>query len=248
MESNRFSALKLVHVWRIAAVLFVTAAVSSCSNCGSDPDGIREGANVLALKRQWSDSLSCGPDCADWYRTQVASSGTFAVDIDSTASAKSPPSFSVELWSQDGRRLDSKLGTPGGAVQVRAPVSAGWVYTAVKVSKGDLGYSVRARLLTARAPSPPSPPPSPPRVRYKDVTASVIELEGHGEGRKVLIDKGTDAGLRSGQRGRLVDGGRTLAEIEIVEVFAEGSRARLLGKIGGVVSGSTRAVIQVPVR
>ena len=248
MESNRFSALKLEHAWKVAAVLFVTAAVSSCSNCGNDPDGIRDGANVLALQRQWSDSLSCGPDCADWYRTQVSSSGTFAVDIDSTASAKSPSSFTVELWSQDGRRIDSKLGTPGRALQVRAPVTAGWVYTAVKVSKGDLGYTIRARLLKAKAQPRPAPVPQAPRVQYRSVTASVIELEGHGQGRKVLIDKGTDAGLRSGQKGRLVDGGRTLVEIEIVEVFAEGSRARLLGKLGGVVSGSTRAVIQVPVR
>lgn len=235
-------------VWKVGAVFLVTLVVSSCSTCVKDPDGIRDGANALALQRQWSDSLSCGADCADWYRTSVPSSGTFALIVDSTASAKSPPSFAVELWSQDGRRLDSKLGTPGSGVQVRAPVSAGTVYTVVKLSKGDVAYTIRARLLAAKADPPPQTTPRPPPVRYRTVSASVIELEGRGQGQKVLIDKGTNDGLQRGQRGRLVDGGRTLAEVEIVEVFAEGSRARLLGKLGGVVSGNTRAEIQVRVR
>lgn len=241
MEQGRF--------WKFAAVTLATLLFSSCSTCVKDPDGVRDGANPLALKRQWSDGLSCGGDCADWYRTELTRAGTFAVDVDSTASARSPSSFTVELWSPDGRRLDSKLGTPGRAVQVRAPVRAGTVYSVVRVAEGDLGYTIRARLLTARAAPEPTPaPPPPPQVRYRKVTASVIELEGRGEGQRVLIDKGTGDGLQRGQRGRLVDGGRTLAEIEVVEVFAEGSRARLLGRLEGVVSGSTRAEIQVRVK
>ena len=236
-------------IWKIGAVIVATLLVSSCAGCPQDPDGTREGANPLALNRQWSDSLSCGADCADWYRVEVPSSGTVAVDVESTASSKSPSSYTVELWSGDGRRLDSKLGNPGRAVQVRAPVPAGTAYTVVRLTQGDLGYTIRARLLRAREPAPaPREPAPPPPPRTRDVTGSVIEVEGHGASQKVLIDKGKPDGIQVGQRGRLVDGGRKIADIEIIQVFPDGSRARMLGKPSGVIKGSTRAVVKVPVR
>jgi hypothetical protein len=81
------------------------------------------------------------------------------------------------------------------------------------------------------------------------VSARIIELEGHaGSEQRVLVDKGSDSGVRAGARGRLVDGGRTLAEIEVIQVFPEGSRARVLGGMQGAVSAETRAEIQVPAR
>jgi hypothetical protein len=52
--------------------------------------------------------------------------------------------------------------------------------------------------------------------------------------------------MRAGLRGRLVDGGRELARIEIEEVFAEGSRARIRGTLQGPVTPSTLAEIEVP--
>ncbi len=108
-----------------------------------------------------------------------------------------------------------------------------------------MNYESRASMLR---PPRPEKRVEPPQPVYRTISARIIETEGRSErDQRVLIDQGKTAGLRRGQKGRLVDKGRTLAELEIIEVFAEGSRAQVIGRMKGVVSGETRAEIQVPV-
>jgi hypothetical protein len=233
----------------IAALLFAALASSHCSTCEKDTDGVPEGATLLPLDRTWPNSLDCGRDCVDWYRTPLDGSGTLEVRVEPRAAAGPPPRFHVELYRGDLSALGSAIGDPGGAARVQARVAAGSALTRVRVEGGAMGYEIHARLLRpASAPRPP-PPPAPPQPRFQTVSARIIELEGHaGSEQRVLVDKGSDSGVRAGARGRLVDGGRTLAEIEVIQVFPEGSRARVLGGMQGAVSAETRAEIQVPAR
>jgi hypothetical protein len=233
----------------IAALLLAALASSHCSTCEKDTDGVPEGATLLPLDRTWPNSLDCGRDCVDWYKTPVDGSGTLEVRVDPRPGAGPPPRFHVELYRADLSALGSAIGDPGAAAGVRTRVAAGSTFTRVRVEGGAMGYEIHARLLRPSSSAPPPRPPAPPPPRFQTVTARVIELEGRaGSEQRVLVDKGSNSGVRAGARGKLVDAGRTLAEIEVIEVFADGSRARLLGPMHGVVSAETQAEIQVPAR
>lgn len=234
----------------VVALLFAALLSSNCKNCEGDPDSRPEGATLLPLDRTWPNSLDCGRDCVDWYRTQVDGSGTLDVTVDSRTASGPPPRFYVELYGSDMRALGSAIGDPGGTARVRARVGPGAYLTRVRVDGGAMGYEIRARLLrpVVRKTEPEKKQQQRP-APTRQVNARVIEVEGHaGSDQRVLIDQGGNAGVRPGSRGRLVDAGRTLAEIEVIEVFPEGSRARVLGRMQGVVSSETRAEIQVPAR
>jgi len=110
-----------------------------------------------------------------------------------------------------------------------------------------------------RAPAPPptsapsspptSPPTSPPVPTARPVlvsggvVAEVLDVEERAGTSFVLLDAGAPHKVAVGMRGVLLDGDRTLAEIEVVEVFADGSRARVLGEIMGSIGIDTKARI-----
>ena len=76
----------------------------------------------------------------------------------------------------------------------------------------------------------------------------VLEVEAaSGRPRFVIIDGGIKNGLQRGFRGRLVERGRSIAEIEIVEVYDEGSRARIATELADRITPQTAAEIDVPV-
>jgi hypothetical protein len=231
--------------WTIAALLLAALFAGNCSNCARDLDGTPQGANALPLDSDRVDNLNCGHDCTDWYRTTVSGSGTLEVRVTSRPATGTPPRFYLELYRSDMRGLDSRMGEPAGSARVRGQVGPGSYLSRVRVESGAMNYEIRASMLR---PPRPEKRVEPPRPVYRTISARIIEIEGRSErDQRVLIDQGETAGLRRGQKGRLVDKGRTLAELEIVEVFAEGSRARVIGRMKGVVSGETRAEIQVPV-
>jgi hypothetical protein len=73
-----------------------------------------------------------------------------------------------------------------------------------------------------------------------------VEKKGGAAATNVLIDGGRRDALRAGLRGRLVDGQRTLGRVVVVEVFEEGSRARVEGPLSGDITPETVAEIEVP--
>ena len=74
------------------------------------------------------------------------------------------------------------------------------------------------------------------------------EVEGPaGAPTGVLIDAGRSAGVRTGLQGRIVESGRTLAPIELIEVYYGGSRARLLAPPTGRITPASEVQIDVPV-
>ncbi len=62
-----------------------------------------------------------------------------------------------------------------------------------------------------------------------------------------MIDRGRADGLGPGMRGRLIDDGRPIATVEIVDSYEEGSRARIEGALLAPIRPDTRAEIDVPV-
>ena len=84
--------------------------------------------------------------------------------------------------------------------------------------------------------------------RFETSSWMVLEVEAErGRPRFVVIDGGRRNGLHRGFRGRLIERGRSIAEIEVVDVFDEGSRARIATELVGQITPQTAAEIDVPV-
>ena len=95
---------------------------------------------------------------------------------------------------------------------------------------------------------PPGLPVEDSQPRFETTYWMVLEVEAaSGQPRFVVIDGGIKNGLQRGFRGRLIERGRSIAEIEIVEVYDEGSRARIATELADRITPQTAAEIDVPV-
>lgn len=121
-------------------------------------------------------------------------------------------------------------------------------------NRSELRYEVTARVAgeapPARVPTGPTPPPAtaPPGPEEgsavavspvdakRRLTSEVLDVEEDGGVPTfVLIEAGETEGIRPGMKGQLLERGARIAEIEVVEVFPEGSRARIQGEPGAPV-------------
>ena len=94
----------------------------------------------------------------------------------------------------------------------------------------------------------PRPPLEELQPEFEITSWMVLEVEtASGEPGFVVIDGGSKNGLQRGFRGRLIDRGRSIAEIEIVDVYDEGSRARIATELVDRITPQTAAEIDVPV-
>lgn len=90
----------------------------------------------------------------------------------------------------------------------------------------------------------PAPPAPRPPMGKPLLSAEVLDVEQEdGNPAYVLLDAGEPQNLRVGMRGRLHESGRTIGEIEVVEVYRDGSRARLIGGLDGEITIDTAAEI-----
>ena len=212
-----------------------------------------------------------GGDCSDWWQVEVPGRGKLYVEVQNEA-RKDDDGKAEELDPRAGVLV--KLVNGGGADLGRAE-AVGAAHAALKAKaaegryfvliepldpkrKAKLPYTVRvhfeAKLQPVVTPVPPPPPipdpaapPPPPPPRFQTLTTAILELEGPpGRPTAVLLEGGRSAGLRAGLQGRIVDGGRTIAPVEIVEVFEGGSRARIVGPAAGRISPSSEVQIDVP--
>jgi hypothetical protein len=240
------------------AVSFVPVLALSCSTCQPppDPDGVTTGAQPLELGSWHRDALDCEEgDCADWYRFETSEPGTLRVDAVRLEDDRELPEFSVALADGDGVVLEEAKS--GGQTRARLThpkakgqhVPAGRFALAVSTpaeDEGALGYELR---VTFKARPKPKPPPPPPRAEpsFRTMKAVVLEVEARADGGEaVLIDQGSRSGVARGQIGRLLVGGKKVADIEIVDVYPEGSRARIRGALGAAITPNTVAEIDVP--
>jgi hypothetical protein len=251
----------------LCALLAATAlACVLCCAKKVDPDAEPSGATPLPLATWKADSLDCSDgDCADWYRFETPDPGHVSVEVVSVSKEGKPiPTYSVVITDGAAVKLGEATGGTAPITGLEAQLEKPGIYflgISEPPDAGALGYEVRVSF-QAEAPPPPPPPlppkkrehrtaprpaqiPAPPRA--EKVTGSVISTEGAaGKVEAVLIDLGTPKGMKPGMRGRLVDHGRPIANIEIVEVYRGGSRARIDGYLSGSIGPSTAVEVDLP--
>lgn len=243
------------------ALIWIPVLALSCSTCRTppDPDGVATGAQPLELGKWQRDALACEEgDCADWYHFETSEAGVLRIAAVRVEDDRELPEFSLTLADADGGVLSEA--TSGGQTRVRfahpeskdryAP--AGRFTLAVQTppkDEGALGYELRVTFTPKPKPKPVSPP-RPPREeppRFRTVKAVVLEVEARADGGEaVLIDQGSRSGIAAGQRGRLLLGGKKLADLEVVDVYPDGSRAWIRGASGAAITPQTVAEVDVP--
>ncbi len=232
--------------WRLAGC-GVALLVAGCAK-PPDLDAEPGGAQVLALGEPHDDTLDCRHgDCVDWYRIEVPGRGRLVVEVSALASEAPPPGFSAMLADDRGTALDhaESAGQVSVRLEAQAPDRAAYL---VEVERREprppLGYRIEARY---EPPPPPRAPAPPPKPEFEKVRSAVLQVERQdGRVTAVLLESGSGQGMRPGLRGSLVQGGRVIAQIEVIDVFPEGSRARVDGALAAPITASTMAEIDVP--
>jgi hypothetical protein len=229
---------------RGAAGLVALLVCAACAKPPPDLDAQATGAQALALETWHPDSLDCTKrvmDCGDWYAFPVPGEGRVQVDVVKKADDQPTPQFELVLGDASGHELERRGNQGQSRVQIKAAARTPRMTVAVLTpagSKGRMSYEIRARFEPRReAPAP----------RIEHVSAVVLEVEtSPGGGQAVLIDKGRKAGFTPGLRGRLLEGGQKIADIEIVDVYPDGSRAAIRGTLAAPITPSTVAEVDVP--
>jgi hypothetical protein len=94
------------------------------------------------------------------------------------------------------------------------------------------------------AAAPVSTPATQAPARDVLVTAEVLDVEEEGGVASfVLLDAGAPQKVVEDMQGQLREGDRAIGQIVIVEVYADGSRARVVGDLTGAVGIDTVADI-----
>jgi hypothetical protein len=239
--------------WALALV--IAAFLVGCATPARDSDGSPGDAQTLQPGLERRDRLDCQeptpPDCVDWFALEIPREGEIRLEVAATHPEGLAPDYEVTLANHRGdplRRLSNQGRTE---VQMEWSVDPGTYFVAI--GSGPSKTVVQYRLLARYQPLAARDDSQPKReqrreTRFETVSSMVLEVEtGSGRPRFVVIDGGRRSGHRTGFRGRLVEGGRSVAEIEIVDVFEEGSRARIATELAGAITPQTMAEIDIPV-
>ncbi len=254
-------------VRRALALASALALAAACSKPPPpDPDGALPGARSLALDKPADDALACDKrtnDCADWYRVRTKGQGRLTASVsllaepgarreDDDEADKAPlPEFTLELRDKAGELLASAASEGQRSVEAAVDSEPGSLFAVVSSPGGrqTLRYRLRAAFEPAAPPPPALPPPkaeAPPAPRVETRAGSVLEVERGGGEEAVLIDLGAAVGIRSGLRGRLFEADREIGAVVVVDVYPDGSRARVEGALLGPISAKTRVEIEIP--
>ena len=239
----------------VFALVWIPVLALSCSTCQPppDPDGTPAGSRALELGRWQRDELDCGEgDCTDWYHFDTPETGALRISAVRVEDERKLPEFSLVLADGEGKVLAQATSAGQPRVRLAHPkkgefVPAGRFTVAVQTApdgKGALAYELRVTFVAKPKPAAVAPPPAP---SFRIVKAALLEVEDRPNGgHAVLIDQGTRSGLAAGQRGRLLVGGQRVAEIEILDVYPDGSRALVRGSLGAALTPDTVAEVDVP--
>ena len=248
----------------LLALLFVPALAMSCSMCQPppDPDGVRSGSLPLELGTWQRGALDCDAgDCADWYHFETAEEGKLQVDLARVTTKEGDeqqPAFSLVLSDAEGGVLEEVQSGERPRVAIMNPNEKGRYLAAQRFNvtvatpaegEGKLDYELRVVFTPKPRPKPAraAPPPRPAPPKFRTVKGKLLEVEARADGGEaVLIDQGSRAGVEAGQRGRLLVGGRKVAEIQILDVYPDGSRALVRGSLGSALTPDTVAEVDVP--
>lgn len=230
----------------------IALLLAGCAKPLPDPDGTPDSARSLELNVPQSDRLDCKdrkqPDCLDWFVVRVPANAEIDFKVVGNNPRGLTPDFAVIIADHRGEPLQRASNEGSAEVRISWSGAPGAYFVAVSsgASHRVLQYDIVARY--EPPPPPPPPRPEPPRRRFETTSWMVLEIEAEaGQPRFVLIHGGSRNGLRAGFRGRLIERGNKIAEIEVVEVYEEGSRARIATPLVGEITPRTTAEIDVPV-
>jgi hypothetical protein len=229
--------------------LFFVAAVAfalGCKSLPADPDGRPQGARPILLGVAQHDSMKCDEgDCADWYSFELNARTPVVIQLDPDTG----PAWNVEvellLYDAVGNVIATEKTEGRPSLTVKSDLAPGSYYVAVGSATGGnlVPYTLVARESKRPAASGPAAGKKPGSPRFETKRGSVLEISDNG--RAVLLDIGKSQGIRVGLKGRLLSGGAAAGSLEIVEVYPEGSLARLSG--GAKPQADSTAEIDVPV-
>jgi hypothetical protein len=242
----------------VSLVLVLGLVLTACQNgaggrAPEDLDGEPTTAVAVVVGTALGGTLECadetGPDCRDWYRFQPRQPGMLRVVAKSIAPRTegeeggaaveaAGPSRPLQLQLTDGNGTMLAEGEGEEATvhwRIREP---GALLALVTVSPGE--GPIRYELTTKIEDAP----------RTRSIRQTVLEVEAPRDGgaAHVLIDGGLDQSISVGLRGKLLQDGRSIGRIRIVEVFPQGSRATVEGELASPVTPETVAEIELPLR
>src|SRR4029453_12678483 len=200
-----------------------------------------------------ADSLDCkekqGPDCADFFNFQPSAPGILRLSVRSAPreGSSEPPSpsapFELSVIDPSGVVVGHAVAGAEPAVvlvNVREPsvfVASVTLPPGSGAQRYLLSFESQLRSAPVAQPQPgESPLPGLGSAKTRRWTVLEVEKKGGAAATSVLIDGGRRDALRTGLRGRLVDGQRTLGRVVVEEVFEEGSRARVEGPLLGDIT------------
>lgn len=250
----RESAPQRRRFWRRAWAASVVLLWTGCATPAPDPDGEPGSATLLSLNSARRDQLDCRRswvrraffrergDCSDWYRIRLPARGDLFLDAKTPEADAAASPYTLTLNSGRNQRLGEANDVGGGRKRMHWKASAGHYLLAVTAPPRSrlLRYELLARF-------EPEPPPAAPEPRFEQLNSEVLEVEGRpGDPRSVLIGRGERDGIRPGLRGRMMQDGEEIATVEIVDVYPDGSRARIDGTLRAPITPDTRVEIDVP--
>ncbi len=240
-------------------LLFALPLASGCA--GRREAKARAAAPELVLGEVREDFLHCDKGrCSNWYRLVVRQQTGVRLEADSPVDA-ALPDFGLVLKDHDLAAMGEDRIPGKRPRKIAKPLLPGVYFVNIWGLEGDgdlLSYKLvakrdSARKRPARATRKPSrsvpkaapAPPKPPAAKLVESDLLEVERQG-GEPVAVLLEVGTSDGMEPGLQGELVDQGKVIGRIEIVDVYAAGSRARLVGGLSAPITLETTAKIQKP--
>jgi hypothetical protein len=215
-------------------------------SCGAPPLSPDANPTELPMGAVIEGDLHCGEgDCQNWYRVGVAEEAAIRIELRAVAGSEIADAALV-LLDSDGQKL---IRPEQASRYIQLRLAAGSYQLGV-VALGNrerpLRYAVAAEQLASpssdaghsitRMPTDSGSTRTAARraatVGWSQpgwIRSEVIEVAANPVG--ILIDAGSTQGLHEGQQGELVLSGRTIARIELVEVYESGSRARVVGAL-----------------
>ena len=208
------------------------------------------------------DALHCRQnDCENLYQLIMSRSGQVKVTANAPADP-SLPDFVLELRDRDGHVIaeDRKL-MKRPRVITRGLAPGLYLVAIMGRDKQDhlLSYKLRydpiqkkrrrtqppPKITKDELPPIPPPPPPPPTTPKVWIASEVLEVERQGsEPVAVLLEAGTSQGMKPGLTGELVEADQVIGKLEVVDVYAEGSRARIVGALTAPITLDTTARLE----
>jgi hypothetical protein len=256
-RSGSRSTRRASRVAPLVGVTFLLGALALGSGCATGETTLRREAPDLSKGVWREDALHCGRgQCKKLFRVVVDKPTTIVVEA-SAPSDPLLPDFYIVLEDSEGHAIGDDREAQKRPRKIVRKLEPGLYYVRVggQDKKGDqLSYKLRAyeqRARTTRSSggrktrTKKSIPTPPPVVVPVLVESEVLEVERDGgEPTAILIEAGTGSGLEPGQSGELFEGDDVIGQIVIIDVYAAGSRARIVGGLSAPITLDTRVRVE----